>query len=167
MLFLFIVVAVLLLAFLGGKKGGKWSARLFLLEYVTLLFILSVLVRPTQAARVYNLTPFWSYLSIREGDEFLLTQIIANVAAFIPIGLLISLAFPSIRWWFFLLIGCAFSLFIETLQFFLKCGFAEFDDVFNNVLGCLIGLWIYVAITRIIGSISNKRKLASNNKLDT
>ena len=59
--------------------------------------------------------------------------------AFIPIGLLLGISFPNIKWWIVLLIGGAFSLLIETLQFFLRRGFAEFDDVWHNVLGCMVG----------------------------
>ena len=32
---------------------------------------------------------------------------------------------------------------IETLQFFLKRGFAEVDDVMHNMVGCVIGYGVY------------------------
>lgn len=60
-----------------------------------------------------------------------------NGVAFIPIGLLLGISFPDIKWWKVLLIGGAFSLLIETLQFFLRRGFAEVDDVWHNVVGCM------------------------------
>ena len=75
------------------------------------------------------------------------TRVIANVVAFVPIGLLLGCAFGKrMKWWKVLLIGGGFSLLIETLQFVLKRGFAEFDDVFHNVLGCLIGWGVYVGV---------------------
>lgn len=38
---------------------------------------------------------------------------------------------------------------IEMLQFVFKKGYAEFDDVFHNALGCLIGYGVYVGIARL------------------
>ena len=57
------------------------------------------------------------------------------MVAFIPIGLLLGISFPDIKWWKVLLIGGAFSLLIETLQFVFKRGFAEFDDVGRDGVG--------------------------------
>lgn len=79
-----------------------------------------------------------------------MTECISNVIAFIPIGLLLGGSFDQMKWWKVLLIGGGFSILIETLQFFLKRGFAEFDDVFHNVLGCMIGFGMYVVIIAIV-----------------
>ena len=61
-------------------------------------------------------------------------------------------AFGRMKGWKVLLIGGGFSVLIETLQFVLKRGFAEFDDVFHNVLGCLIGFGVYVGV-RLVADI--------------
>lgn len=150
MLFFFCVGTVLLLAFLGWKKGAKWSAGLMLLEYLVLLIILSVWVRTTLAEGKFDFTPFWSYRAILAGRKGLLTQDIMNVVAFIPIGLMLGCAFDRMKWWKALLIGGAFSLLIETLQFVMKRGFAEFDDVFHNVIGCLIGYGLFVGVDSLM-----------------
>lgn len=73
-----------------------------------------------------------------------------NVVAFIPIGILLGISFPNIRWWKVLLISGAFSILIEILQFFFKREFAEFDDVFHNVLGCMVGYGVYVGIAYLV-----------------
>ena len=156
-LLLFCLGTISLLAFLGIRKGLKWSARLAILEYLVLLIIVSVLARKVQADRLYCFTPFWSYLSILNGNRYLLIQIIANVIAFIPIGLLLGISFPNIKWWNVLLIGGAFSLLIETLQFLLRRGFAEFDDVFHNMLGCMIGYGVYVGIVYLAKRVKRIR----------
>ena len=62
-----------------------------------------------------------------------------NVVAFIPVGLLLGYVFDKIKWWQVLLAGVLLSFGIESLQFILKRGFAEFDDVLHNGLGCLAG----------------------------
>ena len=41
------------------------------------------------------------------------------------------------------MIGGGTSVSIETMQFFLKRGFSEVDDVMHNKMGCLIGYGIY------------------------
>lgn len=43
-------------------------------------------------------------------------------------------------------IGGGFSLLIEVIPLVFKRGFAEFDDVFHNVLGGAIGFGVYVGI---------------------
>ena len=62
------------------------------------------------------------------------------------------------KWWKILLIGGAFSLLIETLQFVLKRGFAEVDDVFHIVLGCMIGYGVYAAVAYLIKGAKMKRR---------
>ena len=148
-LVLFGVGTILFLAILGGKRGARWSAGLLLVEYMFLLLLLAVLTRKVQANRAFEFAPFWSYRAYKEGVNFLLTQNIANVVAFIPIGLFLGCAFGRMKWWKMLLTGGGFSILIETLQFFLKRGFTEFDDVFHNVLGCMIGYGIYVGVKRL------------------
>jgi len=59
------------------------------------------------------------------------------------VGLLLGCAFDGIKWWKVLLIGLFLSVGIEALQFFLKKGFPEVDDVIHNTLGCMIGYGVY------------------------
>jgi glycopeptide antibiotics resistance protein len=148
---------VLLLIVLGQKKGIRWSAMLLLLEYVVLLILMSALMRAEQADRMYNFSPFWSYRMIRNGSYDLLPQIIANVVAFFPIGFLLGCIFRKIKWWRVMLLGGALSALIEILQFVLKRGFTEFDDVFHNVLGCMLGYGVSVAVVYLIKNLSSSR----------
>ena len=154
-LVLFGVGTVLFLTFFGWKRGAKWSAGLLLVEYMVLLLALAVVARKVHPARAFDFSPFWSYREVfRSGKDALLTQNIANVLAFVPIGLLLGCAFGRIKWWKALAIGGGFSILIEVLQFVFKRGFAEFDDVFHNVLGCAIGYGVYVGARWLIRQIS-------------
>ena len=156
-LVLFGVGTILFLAFFGWKMGAKWSAGLLLVEYMVLLFVLAVLTRKVRPTPTFDFTPFWSYREVlRSGKDALLTQIIANVLAFVPIGLLLGCAFGRMKWWKALAIGGGFSLLIEVLQFVFKRGFAEFDDVFHNVLGCGIGFGVYVLFAWFVMRIRGK-----------
>ena len=154
-LVLFGIGTVLFLAFFGWKRGAKWSAGLLLVEYMVLLLALAVLTRGIHPMRPFDFTPFWSYRAVLQGgQDALLTQNIANVLAFVPIGLLLGCAFGRMKWWKALAIGGGFSILIEVLQFAFKRGFSEFDDVFHNVLGCAIGFGVYVGVRWLIRRIS-------------
>lgn len=78
-----------------------------------------------------------------------------NVVVFIPVGLLLGIAFKQMKWWIALLIGCGISITIEALQFFLMRGFSEFDDVMHNTLGGVVG---YI-ISCILLNLLTKTKL--------
>jgi len=124
---------------------------IMLLEYLFLLILLTVLTRRVQTERSFSFIPFWSYRTVLGGGHcLLLTQMIANIVAFIPVGLLLGYVFVRSKWWIIMLIGGAYSVLIESLQFVLKRGFSEFDDVFHNVLGCMFGYGLYLAIAWLV-----------------
>ena len=161
MLLLFLAGAAFLLYYYGFKKGMRWSALLLLFEYLFLLISLTLLFREIPTERRINVFPFWSYRAVwGRGNEPLLTQMIMNVFAFIPVGFLLGISFPNIKWWKVLLIGGTFSLLIETTQFVFKRGFAEFDDVFHNVLGCMIGWGVYLAFVSLAKKMKNHESLS-------
>lgn len=158
LLLFFCIGTVLLFSLLGKQRGLKWTTRLLFLEYLCLLLILAVLTRKVQGERLFDFSLFWSYRSVRKiGYRLLLLQIVANVTMFIPIGILLGCIMREIKWWKVLLIGGGFSLLIESFQFFFKRGFAEFDDVFHNVLGCMIGYGIYKVTVRVVKMVRKRR----------
>ena len=144
-------------AWKGFRTGLRYSAVLLLVEYVFLLFCSTVIFRTPGETRHYDFHPFWSYKAIQDGREDLLAENIMNVVVFIPVGLLLSIAFKQMTWWKVLLIGCGISVTIETLQFFLMRGFSEVDDVMHNTVGCIMGYIIYSILVRIF--INTKLKL--------
>ena len=143
LLSVFCMGLVVFIAWKGLKTGLRYSATLLLVEYVFLIFCSTVFFRTTSELRKYDFHPFWSYKAIEEGRADLLPENIMNVVVFIPVGLLLSIAFKQVTWWKVLLIGCGISVTIETLQFWFMRGFSELDDVMHNTLGCLIGYGIY------------------------
>ena len=156
MILLFLVGTVCFLAFKGFKKGMRWSARLLLAEYAFWILHSIVLARPVMAVRKLLLIPFWNYQDLSGENYLFLTQVILNIVIFIPFGFLLGCAFDRMKWVKALLIGGAFSFLIEALQFILKRGYAELDDIFHNVLGCMIGYGFYVGAVSIGKWIKNK-----------
>lgn len=150
---------VVLLAFYGIKKGLRYSAGLLLVEYLFLIFCSTVIYRLHNEERGYDFHPFWSYKAIEEGRVELLSENIMNVVIFIPIGLLLGCVFRNLNWWKVFLIGLGISFLIEALQLYMKCGFAETDDVIHNTLGCLLGYGLY-SIIKIWYEKISKRHVA-------
>ena len=137
LLSVFCLGLVVFIAWKGLKTGLRYSAALLLVEYIFLLFCSTVIFRATGEIRQYDFHPFWSY----DRPE-LLVENIMNVVVFIPVGLLLGIAFKQMTWWKALLIGCGISVTIEALQFFLMRGFSEVDDVLHNTMGALIGFML-------------------------
>lgn len=133
LLVLFVIVAVLLLVFKHSEFKQSIS-RLLIVEYSVILYFITVFSRKAHSVRRYDFTPFWSY----EKPDLLLENVM-NVVVFIPVGILLGLAFSNIKLWKVVVIGLLLSLPIEILQFFLKKGFAEIDDVMHNTIGCMLG----------------------------
>ncbi len=141
LLTLFLVGTAIILTFKGFNKGWRYSSALLLIEYIFLIYGVTVLFRNTIEPRGHNFTPFWSYEAIMD-QKFLVMENIMNVVVFIPVGLLLgALLRVKGSWLLTLLIGMGISISIETLQYVFKLGFAETDDVIHNSLGCLIG-WL-------------------------
>ena len=121
---------------------------IYVLLFVYLLFFLSqtLLLRGTYNQRA-NLTPFWTIARALRGDVYRFQLLVINILITVPIGYLVSaaawrLGHSDLRK---ILMICAFLfIFVEAAQFVTGRGLAEFDDVFHNTLGALIGIICYV-----------------------
>ena len=124
----------------------------------------------------YELSLFWSYRASlalsKTNDGFhlyitdfrLFRQILLNILLYVPFGYLLPFALPRLAEkrqdkqrralpaypWNVVLIGIAFSLTVELLQLILKLGLFEFDDIFNNTVGCLLGIGLYHVLVRLL-----------------
>lgn len=141
LLSVFCLGAVIIIGLYGWNQGWRKIAGLLLVEYVFLIYYSTVIIRTKVEGVGYNFHPFWSY-----GEPRLFVENIMNVAVFVPVGVLTGLVLRGIRWWQVLIAGSVLSISIETLQFFLKRGFSEIDDVMHNTLGYVIGYWIYMMV---------------------
>ena len=158
LLSVFCLGLVIFIAWKGLKTGIRYSATLLLVEYIFLLFCSTVFFRTTCELRIYDFQPFWSYKAIQDGREDLLAENIMNVVVFIPVGLLLGIAFKQMTWLKVLLIGCGISVTIESLQFFFMRGFSELDDVIHNTVGCLIGFLIVSGFHHITAAVNHLQR---------
>lgn len=150
-----IICAIAVFAFFikGVKRGCNIVFSALIVEYIVLIYGATVLFRPYSEESGYNFTPFWSYYEIQGGRGDLLAENIMNVVVFAPLGLFLACISRTIKWWHVLLIGLGLSVSIEISQLIFKKGFSEFDDVFHNTLGCMLGYGVFCMFAWFIRKI--------------
>jgi len=128
----------------------KVSAKILLLIYLSHLFYLvfiSSYYGRGFVHRNYNLIPFKTiseFLFFSHNMKAILRNIGGNIAAFIPMGFLLPLAFSKLNKYtkVFATILTA-TLFIEISQFIFGVGTFDVDDVILNFIGGIFGYKIY------------------------
>ena len=90
------------------------------------------------------LIPFWEFANVIKGVErsFYIKQILGNLTMLLPFGFMLPML-KKVTLKQVLLISMFFSIGIEVMQFITGRGLMEFDDVFNNTVGAVIGYKIY------------------------
>lgn len=97
---------------------------------------------------------------------FDVVEFAANVAMFVPLGLLI-IGWRG-RWWHGILIGSVASSAIETAQLlFLPTRVADVRDVVANTLGAAIGVAVAVLISRQISRSQESHNRRHRKLIDT
>src|SRR3954469_2689324 len=85
-------------------------------------------------------------------------QAVANVAFFVPVGLLGALLLPRRMWWVAIPIGAVLSFAIEFGQLlFLPHRFASWADVAANAIGAVLGALIGFATRLAVGRRTTRR----------
>ena len=111
----------------------KWSIGL-LVGYALVILGETVLFRTHTVHLYFQPELFWSYKVWEIQKE----QIIANVLAYIPLGLMAG----NLWKWKGILVGIGLSITSELLQLITRRGLCELDDLSHNILGTLIGVSI-------------------------
>lgn len=145
-------IASLTILLCSQLSRKRWTVSL-LVSYTFLVIALTILIRETGAAFRFELVPFWSYRDYLNGtDKTLLSEIIANIVMFIPIGILTGSIWGQKSAW----LAMGFSTIIELLQLITKRGLFEFDDIIHNTLGALIGIALLMAGKKVIGFFESR-----------
>ena len=118
--------------------------------YMVFLLGGTVLNREIGEEYIAEWVPFWSYADLlREWSEPLAIQIVYNVLVFIPWGILLpEIVSAKRKLRFVVLRAVGISLVIEVTQLVFKLGLFEFDDVFHNTLGTVIGYGLWHAFKK-------------------
>lgn len=124
------IICILLLCLPKRWSMVLTAAYVFFIFYETLMF------RETGEMRT-NLVLF-SYADQFLKDAFIRAGVVNNVWLFIPLGTGLYRIFQK-RW--VLVVPFLLSVVIEMTQYVTGLGIAEFDDIFGNTLGGLLGIW--------------------------
>lgn len=120
-----------------------------------LFFILGqTLLGRTEGFGAANLELFWSYKQFLSNYNYRI-QILNNIWLFIPFG---AGLYSLIHKPYCLILPFVLSMSIETAQYFFCLGLCEFDDIFSNTLGGIIGFIMAYEIEAILSWNRRKRK---------
>lgn len=148
--FISCVLGVMLYFALGNRRKTYWM----IVPYMFFVLAITVLSRNPWRTYIYQVIPFWSYIeAFRGSNEGIVSQILANLLLFVPVGVLLMPSIGSVKKT--VLIGLLFSMLIEVLQLLTKRGLFEFDDIIHNTIGCALGCGIYL----LINYLHRRRKI--------
>ncbi len=108
-----------------------------------------------------NFVPFKTildYLNDTPSPGVALFNLAGNIIIFVPLGFLIPALHRSAKWKTVLAAAFAVSLAFETIQGVFKVGVFDVDDILLNVLGALLGYFVWVGILMIVGKIDRSRR---------
>lgn len=118
-------------------------ARVLLIPYAIVLALI-VWLPDSAASRVtgivFRLARFVSeHAGVSLSTSYTVFEFAANIALFIPFGLLIAAAWPRTNAWWIILLGFSASAAIELVQTLLPSRYPTLSDVIANTLGAIIG----------------------------
>jgi glycopeptide antibiotics resistance protein len=100
------------------------------------------LVAPgSRTLHAWQLVPFWSYY--RRSDVYALADLINQVLAFLPLGVLLAIRFPRLPAWCALAVGLAIGLVLEAGQLGLADRTAEITDALSAGAGSFLGVLLW------------------------
>ena len=138
------------------KKLYKRFALIAVASIHIVIVLYITLIDRIPSERRHMLTPFWEIRNVIVGTErsFYIGQIIGNLLMLFPTGFLLPTIFKCkrLRWYHVAGSSMFFSVSIEITQYFTGRGLMEFDDLFNNTVGCLIGYAVYLMIRRRVNN---------------
>lgn len=109
-----------------------------LIGYTFLILAETVLIRKPFVGEHIKLELLWSWRAWSVQKE----QILTNIIMFVPVGVLVGWIWR----WKGLGVAAGLSVGIEILQLVTSRGLCEFDDVFHNMIGAVIGVGIVMVV---------------------
>lgn len=150
----------------GMFDKAQRTACIVLFVWGAIVLLFTVLGRRSYKTdeMIYNLELFSCYRRIlAEHDQPMLISVLQNIFMFVPIGFTLAVIFKKHRIIIPTLISFGISLCIEVCQLLLKSGFFELDDLFNNTLGAIIGIILYLICRWIWKNNRKEDNLAAEN----
>lgn len=89
-------------------------------------------------------------------------EFVANIALFVPFGVLVVAAWPRLGAWRVVLLGAALSVVIELVQLGLPSRVSTVSDVIANSAGAMLGAVMWVTLARVLGGRGHSRVEATS-----
>lgn len=134
----------------------KYIKTIFLVLLIAYLLLLSYLTflsqhygREVEHCSI-NIMPFRTiieFLTSGYNIKTITTNLVGNIAAFIPMGFLLPIVFNRMnRLRKVIYLSFLAALMIEFMQYILRVGASDIDDVILNVLGAIVGYWVFMLV---------------------
>ena len=146
----------LFLAFLRRKHKDALPFALFW-TYLFLVYSGCLFCRKVRKKKRY-LKLFAAYRKILDGDVVYLAEAILNVCMLAPAAFLQRNTERGLSWKQAALEGLFISGALETLQYYLRRGTFQFEDIFHNVLGMVIGCLAAQGFEKLIGRLEHEKQ---------
>ena len=140
----------LAMVFLRGK-ARRIIACIGVVLALALIYLFTIHGRTSKASYDCKLIPFISFRLATKQPE-LYRAMFMNFLLFLPLGLSLPFALPSAfrhKALFSLLAGLIITVSVETMQYFLRLGSFETDDIMMNTLGTAIGVTSFLIVLLI------------------
>ena len=123
-------------------------AAILLSLYIVVLLYFTVIGRYSHEEYDYQIHIFYSYRFLLEQFDFQsIRQFVINLFMLVPVGFLLLVIIKEKGKYVIALVLCILlTVFIESMQLWMKCGSFEVDDIINNMIGAVIGILIYALI---------------------
>ncbi|MFF2371020.1 VanZ family protein [Agromyces sp. NPDC058110] len=136
------------------------AARIAFVPY--LVFVALVVFLPADdAARVTGIVQWAAHVFAGWGlplhETAVVLEFVANIALFVPFGLLARFAMPRIPAWTVVVAGCLTSTAIELVQLAIPSRVATVADVIANTLGAVLGVVLAAAVRSAAGRRVGRR----------
>lgn len=140
-------------------KFRKIIGIIVFIVYAVIVLYITLLSRAPSVRRKM-LTPFWEYRELMYSVDRLywLGQIIGNIVMLMPLGVFLCLMYRRLNVIHIGIIGCVCSVCIELTQYFTGRGLFEFDDIFHNTVGAVIGYFVMKKQLMRIKVLEERRK---------
>ena len=147
----------------GPNAPARWKLWLFVSSVYVFALVMLLVVRgegfSLDGYGWYSLDLFHEYRTLaRSFTANAFINILMNILVFLPFGFLFALPFgESKKRWLVIPLGVLATMCVELVQFVMRSGIADVDDLFNNTLGVICGY----ALARLCVNIRARRALTS------
>ena len=138
-----------------GKEAFPMAGLMVFSLYLMIILVITFFSREDDSRIGMDLELFSTWGTNARNHAF----VVENVLLFIPYGFICPWAFPWLRGFFRNTFAAFVTSFgVETIQLITGRGYFQVDDILTNVLGGIIGYWmfwlVYHTLQRIRGSRS-------------